>query len=116
MNADLTIKRLREQRELWIELSPELAVCVRRPLEAEFGKFMQGVTVDHVCEYVVNWRGFSEATLLGSAHGSADPLPFDAALWSEYVRDHVSTVVVIAKQLADRIQRHLEATKADAGN
>lgn len=118
----LALKRLREQRLHWFELpadavgEPGLAVRFRRPLEAEMHRFVAGVTVEHVCEYVTEWRGFSEATLLGAAVGASDAIEFDRELWAEWVRDKSDVCAAVAKALAQTMQQHLEARQAAAKN
>lgn len=119
MDSTALLARLRAQREVWVSLGSDtdaLSVCVRRPLEADFPKFVRGVTVDHVVEYACNWKGFSEATLLGSAIGASDELPFDSSLWGEYVRDNSEKVRVVAKAMVDAIQEHLRKKEVASGN
>ena len=116
------IERLRAQRDSWCVLreagdgEPELAVCLRRPTEAELpayrpaqGQTMHQLLTDAVCRTAVGWRGFTEAELLGAAIGSSDPLEFSADLWAEAVRDRVEWVNACAGHLMEQINRHLEA-------
>lgn len=116
------IERLRAQRDSWCVLREagdgvaELAVCLRRPTEAELpayrpaeGQSMHQLLTDAVCRVAVGWRGVTEADLLGPAIGSSDEVPFDAALWAEAVRDRVEWVNACASHLMEQINRHLEA-------
>jgi hypothetical protein len=120
--TSLVLKQLREQRRHWVELRPAVGekpaqeVCFRRPLEAELHRFTAGVTVDHVCEYVEDWRGFTEADLLGPAIGASDSVPFDPELWAAWVRDHVAMVRKIAEAIAEQISAHLKRTEEAAKN
>lgn len=122
MDAQALIKQLQAQRESWCELAPAangkpaLEVLLRRPPEAELGSFLRGVSIAAVRSYAVNWRGFTEATLLGEAVGSADVLPFDAALWSEVVGDRAAWANACATHLADAIKAHLDRKEAVAKN
>ena len=119
MDSAALLARLRAQREVWVPLDGDggaRSVCVRRPLEADFPKFIRGITTDHVVEYACDWRGFSEATLLGPAIGSPEPLEFDPALWSEYVRDHAEEVKLVAMAMVNAVQAHLKKREESAGN
>jgi hypothetical protein len=102
------LKRLREQRQTWLDLGSGRSVCVQRPLEAEFGKLIAGIEPAHVVEHVVDWRGFTETTLFGASVGGDTAVPFDRELWSEYVRDRVDDLQQVAKAIADAVQAHLE--------
>lgn len=120
--TSLVLKQLREQRRHWVEVlpggdgRPAREVCFRRPLEAELHRFTGGVSVDHVCEYVEGWRGFTEADLLGSAIGASDAVDFDAELWSAWVRDNVAVVRKVAEAIAEQIALHLKRTEDAAKN
>lgn len=118
MDAAALIAALRSARHSWVDMPgyPGAAVRVLRPLEADFGRFVAGVTVDHVCTYVDGWRGFTEATIQGAAVGAEDAVDFDAALWAEWVRDRVDCVETVAKKISQVITDHLQARKAAAGN
>lgn len=112
------VSALRAARQSWLML-PGLApaeVRVVRPAEAEFGKFVGGVTVDHVCAYVDGWRNVTEATLLGATVGADDPVEFRAELWAEWVRDRVECIEAVAQHLSQQISAHLAAKKAASGN
>jgi len=110
------IARMDAQRSRWVALPDGKRVQFRRPLETEFGKFRSGVGVDHLCEYVCGWEGFSEADLLGSAIGSSDPLPFSAELWARVVRDRLEYVRPVATEVVAAITEHLAEKDAIAKN
>lgn len=116
MDHAALIASLLTARQSWVALPNGAQVRILRPDEAEFGKFVQGVTVDHVCEYVDGWRDVTEATLLGGAVGSEDAVPFSAALWRAWVRDNVDAVEVVAKAIGAAISAHIQTRKAIAGN
>ena len=73
MNADASraLQALRKGRLHWVDLAPGRRVQFRRPLETEMYRFVGGVTVEHVVEFVCGWEGFTEGTLLGEAVGEA---------------------------------------------
>lgn len=112
------VSALRAARQSWLVL-PGLApaeVRVLRPAEAEFGKFVSGVTVEHVCAYVDGWRNVTEATLLGATVGADDPVDFRADLWSEWVRDRIECIEAVAQHLSHQISAHLNQKRAASGN
>lgn len=119
MNAASLIARLREQRDSWFVLReaatdrPELAVCLRRPAAADFvglraedGGISREKLVETVCSSAVAWRGFTEAELLGAAVGSADPLPFDADVWAESVRDDAEWLAACVAHVVEQLTQH----------
>lgn len=107
---------LRAARLHWCDLAPGRRVQFRRPLESEMHRFIGGVGVEHVCEYVQGWDGFTEGTLLGESVGSSDALDFTPELWSEYVRDHTDEVATVAKAIAAALKAHIEAREAAGKN
>lgn len=111
-----TLELLQQQRRNWLEVEPGKKVRVVRPLAAQMGRFVVGVTVDHAAEFVDGWEGYSQADFLGSAVGTSDALDFDAELWGEYVRDnpHISAKVVTA--IRDGLERKLKAIEDAKGN
>jgi len=116
-NYDALMRQIREARRTWIDLDAGVSVCIERPPEAELADFADGrVTIDHVCRYVVDWRGVTSATLLGDAVGSTELVPFDAALWREVVRDRVAWSSKIAGAMADAITSYIQSKGAALGN
>lgn len=116
MDAAKLIEKMLAQRESWVELEPGLRVKVRRPAEAEFAQLRRGVTVETVGAFTVGWDGFSEATFVGSAIGSSDPLPFMPDLWREKVRDNVDWLNTVVQKLVALVEAHIEAKAATAKN
>jgi hypothetical protein len=103
-------------RQSWVALPAGGSVRIRRPAEAEFGRFVGGVTVDHVCDFVDGWRDVTEATLLGASVGSEEAADFHPDVWRTWVRDRVDVIEVVARALGDAISAHLAARKAISGN
>ncbi len=118
MDAAALIAALRSARHSWLALPGcgGAEVRVLRPAEAEFGRFVAGVTVDHVCAYVDGWRNVTEATIQGASVGSEDPVDFSAELWAEWVRDRVDCVEAVAKHISQQISAHLQVRQAISGN
>lgn len=122
MSAAQLIAKLREQRDSWCVLreaadgEPELAVCLRRPTEAEIPGYKPTATqsteqllTEAVCRQAVGWRGITEAELLGAAVGSSDPVEFSVDLWAEVVRDRADWLSACAVHLMQQINSHLRA-------
>lgn len=129
MSTQNLVQRLQALRDGWCILrkagdgKPELAVCLRRPSEAELpdyrpseGRSMHQIMVQAVCHQAVGWRGMSEAELFGAAIGSADELPFDSQLWAEVVRDRQEWLNAASAHLMDAINTHLQQRAAAAKN
>jgi hypothetical protein len=129
MNAQALIDKIRAAREVWLELEsavasvdgvapgrPALRVKVRRPAEADTLAFARGTFADGAARVVVGWEGFSEATLFGAAVGSGDPLPFDADLWAEIVRDRTEWIVKVTERATQLVKEHAEARQSHAKN
>lgn len=118
------IAALRSAREKWVDVAPGKAVKIRRPTEAEFPAFVRvvdgkrslSVELHHVQQYVTDWRGFTEADLLGATVGVADAVPFDAALWAEVVADHLEWLKPAAQALLAAITQHVDLEDAAAKN
>jgi len=130
--SDAVIKRLREARMQWVELPhPEhagLAVRIARPTEVEVAQHLfkggdkegkdGSVSVEFadVLRATVDWRGFTEATILGAAVGSSDPLPFSAPLWAELASDHAAWVRLLASAILQAAVEHHTAKAAAEKN
>lgn len=118
------IAALRSNRERWVSVAPGKDVKIRRPTEAEFPAFVRevdgrrtlSVELAHVQRHVVDWRGFTEADLLGATVGVADALPFDALIWAEVVADHLEWLKPAANALLQAITDHVERDEAAAKN
>lgn len=116
MESSALIKALLGQRESWCELGDGLAVKLRRPAESEMPAFYRGVSVESLKTYTVDWRGFTEATLLGQAVGASDALPFDADVWAALMPDRIDWVEACSAHLVDQITKHVEAHDRFAKN
>src|ERR1700754_407093 len=115
-NAERLIAQLYAGREAWVELepaageTPALEVLVRRPAEEELGPFIAmnkgkpqlRVSNAAAKACVVNWRGFTEATLLGASVGSSEVVDFDKVLWDVVVADKVHWAKKAAQAVVDQ--------------
>ena len=116
MDAKALIARMEAQRSSWVMLGEGRRVRFVRPPELELVHLMDGVRAEHVVRYVTGWEGFTEATLLGPAHGSGDTqLPFDRDLWQAYVSDQAEECRLVAEAItattAEYLQRRQETAK-----
>jgi hypothetical protein len=109
MAQDDLIARLLAQREQWCDLAPGQRVRVRRPGETDIGRFARGISVADAAGCCVSWEGFSAATILGPSLGSDKPVPFDAALWVELLRDNIAWYDKVVADLVAMISAHLDA-------
>lgn len=115
--ARRTLQLLRDQRRKWLVLEGARRVRVVRPLEAQWGRFLGGVGVEHAVEYVDAWEGFTQADFVGADVGSSDAVEFDAELWGEYCRDHVKDVAqAVIEAIRDAIEERLKAREDARGN
>lgn len=106
MDLQLLKKRLIEQRQSWVDLEEGKAVKIQRPSEAELGAYSRSTPVDDARDRVVDWRGFTEADLLGAAVGSSDPVPFDREVWVEVVSDRLTWVKVVSEAVSASVAAH----------
>jgi hypothetical protein len=107
------IERLRAQRESWLDLEGGKRLKIRRPAETEFGGYIDGVQLEHVQRCVIDWEGFTETDLFGEGKKK---VPFDPALWAEYVADDAMLMSQVAAKLVEIISTYLEGKKAAQGN
>lgn len=110
----LLLQRLRQQRERWVDLGAGLGVQILLLRETEMVQLRTRSLVDVVCDQAINWRGFTEATLLGAHDGASDPLPFTPELWSEVARssmDHTRAVGDVLVAHATQVMEGRAAAK-----
>lgn len=128
-------RRMREKRMHWLVLEEAqagladvpgsgkkaLRVRLERPSEEQLGKGLVlagtvSIGYDEVKRFVVDWDGFTEADLLGSAIGGNNPVPFHPGLWAEYVTDNNTVYKRVAQQLLELVVKHIEARADDRKN
>ncbi len=116
------IRQLLAAREHWVDIEAGKAVKFRRPLEGEFEGMFRGtprrfrVLLEDVRRFAIDWRGFTEADLLGKGVGNDDPLPFDAEVWGLAVGDNLDWLQAAAAGLEDILAKRLESRLAARGN
>lgn len=98
MDNALMLRRQRELLATWLELDdpPRRALRLRRPQQWELVKWKDAyqsrdiertvpLMIDLACGLVDEWRGFTEADLLGAAIGSDAEQPFAADLFRAWI-------------------------------
>ena len=83
----------------WVPPNPPAtgarAIRLLCPSEEQMVALVQGgglsVGIDDVRKYTEGWRGFTEADLLGAAVGAAEPVPFDTAIYAEWIGNQLAT-------------------------
>lgn len=113
------IARVLAQRERWVDLGAGLGVCIRRPdalARARLAGLDRPAIIKMAIEAVVAWRGFTEAAVLGSAHGSDAVVAFDAALWCVLAADRPDWMGSVLAAYIDLIEQHAQRQEADAKN
>lgn len=123
MDAVEMLRRQREARSKWHELDepPRRALLVRRPAATAMLQFASGISASQVPALVgaavVDWRGFTEADLLGGTLGSSDAMqPYDAAVFQEWVDDSPEAMNAIALAVVDLVQANTERQARAAKN
>ena len=125
MTPEQQVALLRKQRSSWVDLEDGKSVLVQRPGEMQWREFMSfseegkvtGFSADlhHVQRYVTDWKGFTEADVLGGAGGS-DQLAFHPEVWAEVVLDQAAWYTKVAEKLCEMVTSHLAASAEKAKN
>lgn len=115
------LAQMRDKRKRWVELGDGRAVQVIRPTEVELARhFLRGgrvvVEPEVLVQFTCDWRGFTEADLLGAAVGSEDAVPFHQDLWAEVVSDKSEWLNKAASALIELMTEHLATVEAEAKN
>jgi len=113
------IRQMLAGQEHWVELEPGKAVKFRRPADTEGLSVLHGagakrgtphLFLDDLTKYAVDWRGFSEADLLGHGIGNSDPLSFDREVWRLAVADNLVWFGAALEGLLGAITKQLTAS------
>lgn len=120
-SSEQLIRQLREKRMSWVDLPDGKAVRIIRPPEREiFINLYKDKSVlvgfDEACRYTVDWRGFTEADVLGAAVGAADAVPFTPELWAALAADNIQWAQAVQQALLDVVMAYLKSTQGDAKN
>lgn len=117
MDAAALIAKMEAQRSSWVDLGEGRRVRIVRPKVLEMPDLASGIRVEHAVRFATGWDGFTEATLLGAAHGSGDTLvPFDRAVWEAYIGDNVEEAKLVVDALAERVAEYLRRREETSKN
>lgn len=112
MNSSL-IQRMRRAREFQVEVG-DYKFTIMRPQESEALRLAESTAAQLACEYVVDWKGVTEADLVPS--GGSDPVTFDRQLWEEWCRDRHDFWTPIVEAINEHFTGHLQKREAAAKN
>lgn len=106
------IEKMRRAREREVEAGGH-KFTVRRPTDedVEFHKIEPGLGL--VKSFVVGWD-FKELDVING--GGPEAVPFNAAVWSEWVADHPEVWEPLGNAIVDLYKAHKAQVEADAKN
>lgn len=105
-------RRQREARERWIDVAGK-GYKIRRPTQLDMRRlFASGRDVGETLalEFVVDWRGVTQADLQ-PAVGGEDAVPFSTAAYQEWISDRLEDL----RQIADAVWEAFKARQAEVG-
>ena len=108
--ADIT-KRMRREREFWVEVGPGKRLKLLRPFVTDTGViYIDGkFSLDATCELcLVGWDGIVESDLFAS--GGAEPVDYSHALASAALRDNFAWGFAVAKGIDAALGARMKAT------
>lgn len=119
MSNEALIARIFAGREEWVELQPAmdggndqpakaaLRVKVRRPPESDLPAMAGGFSAKVAAAACVDWEGFTEADLVGEAHGGTNKVPFSVDVWESVALDRTDWLKLVANKLVDMVKAHV---------
>lgn len=116
MDTATLIAKALEQREQWLDLAPGKRVKLRRPAAAEMFAIGRAATPETFLRRAVDWDGFREADILGSAVGSDAVVKFDLELWLVLALDEPDWMAKVSDAVVASITQYLEARDAATKN
>lgn len=114
MDAADVARRMRRERELWVELAPGKRLKLRRPLVDE-ARVAGVMTVESACECLIDWEGIVESDAFPSSGGTA-ALDFDLVVATNMVRDNVAWALMCMEALSKALVERVNFTKAAEKN
>ena len=99
------IDKLRRARETKVQAGG-YTFTVRRPTDVEVIGLRDAISFANLLPFVVNWDGVREMDLIPG--GDPHPLPFDAALATEWLADRPDLLRPITEAILDAYARHVE--------
>lgn len=117
--ASRLLAQMRAARRRSVEVEPGKRLVYLRPTEEQILQLgaRRIRAVDLARSQIVDWEGVTEADLLGSAVGSADPAPFSPEIAAEVLADRASTwLPALVDHLIATVQGFMEAREAQRKN
>lgn len=106
------IVRMLGVREWWFPLDERKSLKLRRPAELDLPGLRGGITLEKMKEIVVDWKGFTEADLLGPTVGSDSVVAFDTEVMTLALADHSDWFAATASEVMEKVMAFLKQ-KAD---
>lgn len=100
------IEKMRAARERRVEAGG-FKFTVRRPTDVEMLELQGEGSVSRLFPFVVGWEGVKEIDLI--AGGDPVPVPFDSALFAEWVSDRPDILGPIVSEVMESYRKHSEA-------
>lgn len=110
------IEKLRRARESVVEVSG-FKFTVRRPTNLEMVEITKGAALtqgDILFKYVTGWEGVKEVDLVPG--GTGDLVPFDSALFAEWVSDHPELWAPLTNEVVAKYRAHEAALEESIKN
>lgn len=104
--------KLRRARERVVEVAGR-RFTLRRPTDAEAMLLGEQTGLDLVRRYITGWD-LREIDLIPG--GGPDPVPFDAALWADWVDDQPALWAPLAEAIVTAYREHADAREGAAKN
>lgn len=127
VTADAIIAQIEAQRRAWVPVDPahEAGPAVWLETPSQFaairlaGALRSGdgdQAIQAVCAMARDWRGLSQADLLGAGVGSTDPAPFHPRLLAMWLADRPDEVAVLAMRAMELASAARERVQGAQGN
>ena len=107
------LKRMEDQRATWVDLGEGRAARIVRPRELEM---TERITIDDAVRFTVDWRGFTEATILGPSQGGDTVVPFNREVWHAFLMDHGTEAKAVVNGIKDAVETYLSRRAETAKN
>ena len=106
------IEKIRKAREQNVTAGGH-TFTVRRPTDGELAYLPDNQTYTLLCRFVVGWD-FHELDIIPG--GGPEPVPFDAAVWAEWIGDRSDLWLELGAPLLTSYKAHEESLRAAAKN
>lgn len=114
MSAQTLIQKMRQQRQLRVEVAPGKFITLLRPQDWDT-LALRGLSIlDLVRRFGVDWSGFTEADLL--AGGGSEPVEWHIDVAVELLGDRVEWLKAIDDKVAEALKLRADQREAALGN